>query len=119
MEIEQALAVIRRLADGLHPDTADPFERDSPYQLPQVIRALHRAVLALEFQQEKEHTRRALPANAGKPWSDEEDTRLLDELRHGISLQSIAISHSRRVGSIVARLVHLRKTYSSVPRVNA
>ena len=69
MEIHEALEVVRRLADGLHPENGESLGGDSLYQHPQAVRALNRAVLALEFQQERERSRRSLPANAGKPWS--------------------------------------------------
>ena len=109
MEIHEALEIVRKLADGLHPETAEPLHHESLFQLPQTVRALNRAVLALEFQEHKLRPRRAMPQNSGKPWSDEEDARLLQELRTGIALHEIASKHSRRVGSVVARLMRLRR----------
>lgn len=108
MEISEALEVVRRLADGLHPDTTEPLNNDSVFQLPRTVRALHRAVVALEFQQRKERPRRLTPLNAGKPWSDEEDARLALELRKGIALDEIARIHNRRMGSVVARLMRIK-----------
>jgi hypothetical protein len=70
---------------------------------------LNRAVGALEFQDERERTKKFLPANAGKPWSNQEDTQICEELRHGLSFEQIAKSHNRTSGSIVARLVRLGK----------
>jgi len=49
MEIQEALDVVRRLADGLHPENGESLGKDSLYQHPQAVRALSRAVLALEF----------------------------------------------------------------------
>lgn len=108
MEIAEALEVTRRLADGLHPDTAEPLSDDSVFQLPRIVRALHRAVLALEFQQRKERPRKLMPANTGKPWSEEEDARLELELRRGMALDEIARIHNRRMGSVVARLMRIK-----------
>jgi hypothetical protein len=107
MEIQEALEVIRRLADGLHPENGEILGGDSFYQHPRTVRALNRAVQALEFQQQRERSRRSLPANAGKPWSSEEDARICEELRHGTNFQEIAKIHNRTAGSIVARLICL------------
>lgn len=118
MEIHEALEIVRKLADGLHPETGQVLQNDCLYQNPQAVRALHCAVHALELQQARERARRSLPANAGKPWTDQEDAQLHAELRRGTSLQEIATAHNRRVGSVVARLVRLRKSSanSGLPR---
>ena len=109
MEIQEALEIVRKLADGLDPQSGQSLVGDSLYQHPQNVRALNRAVQALEFQQQRERARRSLPANAGKPWSDAEDARECDELRRGISFHEIAKIHNRTAGSIVARLIRLGK----------
>jgi len=114
MEIPEALEVTRRLADGLHPHTAEPLSNDSVFQLPRIVRALHRAVLALEFQQRKERPRKLMPANTGKPWSEEEDARLELELRRGMALDEIARAHNRRMGSVVARLMRVDRNNQPV-----
>jgi len=70
---------------------------------------LHRAIGALEFPEERERTRKFLPANAGKPWTNQEDALICDELRRGLSFEQIAQSHNRTSGSIISRLVRLGK----------
>ena|SRR5437868_210798 len=109
MEIEEALGIVRRLADGVHPETGEVLQIDSLYQHPQSVRALHRAIGALEFQDERERARKFLPANAGKAWSGQEDAQICDELRRGLSFEQIAKSHNRTSGSIITRLVRLGK----------
>jgi hypothetical protein len=109
MELQEAIEIVRKLADGLHPETGQSLPDDSLYQHPQAVRALQHAVDALEIQDQKRRTRNSLPPNAGKPWIEEEDARLSEELRRGTSLQEIAVSHNRRVGSIVARIMRLRQ----------
>ncbi len=109
MEIQEALQIIRRMADGLHPETGEAIDAASLYQHPQVVRALNRAVQALEFQQERERAKRSLPANAGKSWTNGEDSQICDELRRGINFEQIARIHNRTQGSIVARLIRLGK----------
>lgn len=109
MEIQEALQIIRRLADGLHPETGGALPADSLYQNPQAVRALQRAVAALERQHEREKLRSSSPPNTGKPWTEKEDTQLAEELRLGITLQAIAAAHCRREGSVVARILRLRQ----------
>lgn len=119
MEIHEALEIVRRLADGVHPETGQSVSTDSPYQHPQAVRALNRAVQALEFQQERERTRRSLPANAGKPWSNAEEAQVCEELRRGVNFQEIARTHGRTAGSIVARLIRLGKITAQANRSTA
>jgi hypothetical protein len=109
MELQEALEIVRKLANGVDPDSGAVLDKNSPFQHPQSVRALNRAVSALELQQERERARHSLPANAGKPWSNNEDTQICDELRRGINFQEIARGHGRTVGSIVARLIRLGK----------
>jgi hypothetical protein len=109
MEIQEAIGIVRKLADGVHPETGEILQKESVYQHPQAVRALHRAIGALEFQEERERTRKFLPANAGKPWSSQEDALICDELRRGLSFEQIAKSHNRTTGSIISRLVRLGK----------
>lgn len=54
MDRATALGILESLADGIHPDTGQAMPTDSPYQHPDVIRALFHAVGAL----------RALPGGA-------------------------------------------------------
>lgn len=109
MEIHEALEIVRRLADGLHPETGETLPSDCLYQNPQAVRALQRAVAALERQHERERVRSSSPPNTGKPWTEIEDAQLAQELNLGVTLQAIAAAHSRREGSIVARILRLRQ----------
>lgn len=121
MEIPEALEVVRKLASGTNPETEEALPRESMYLNPQAVRALHCAIAALEFQQERERARRFLPANAGKAWTHQEDAQICEELRRGINFEGIARAHNRTVGSIIARFVHLGKisaTPQSVPQTS-
>jgi hypothetical protein len=79
------------------------------------VRAFHRAVGALEYMEERERSRRTLPANAGKSWSRAEDEQVCEELRRGIDFHQIAKTHNRTVASIIARLVTLGKISPNTP----
>ena len=109
METQEALRIMRALADGLSPQTGEALAADSIYQIADNVRAMHRAVGALEFVLERDEMRKALPPNAGKSWTHEEDQQVCDELRRGTNFQQIAKAHNRTVGAILARLVKLGK----------
>jgi hypothetical protein len=106
MEEARALTIVTTLASGVDPLTGELFAADSPYQSPDVIRALYIAVRALEAAGRR---RTRGPAgessNAGKPWSDEEDRRLLSAFDNGERLAELAQAHGRTRGGIQARLI--------------
>jgi hypothetical protein len=106
MEIQEAIKVIRALADGVNPETRELLRSDSVCRNPQAVMALNRALAALVTQQERELKK---PAGAGKYWSHAEDEQVCEELRKGMDFKEIAKIHSRTVPSIVARLVKLGK----------
>jgi hypothetical protein len=74
MDETQARKIISVLADGCDPMTGEKLE--SPVlQHGDVIRALHVAVRALEARIKGRGSRARTPANAGKPWTEEEDRK--------------------------------------------
>jgi hypothetical protein len=114
MEIGKALKIMRALADGASPETGGAGRRlDVSVHSRRV--AFHRAVGALEYLEERERSRRTLPANTGKSWSRAEDEQVCEELRRGIDFHQIAKTHNRTVGSIIARLVKLGKIGPNTP----
>jgi DNA-binding NarL/FixJ family response regulator len=106
MEIQEAIKVIRALADGVHPETRESLQADSIYRNPQAVMALNRALAALVTQQERELKK---PASAGQHWSRAEDKQVCEELRKGMNFEEIAKTHNRTVPSIIVRLVKLGK----------
>lgn len=78
MELEKAISIIKALSDGIDPYTGEQYPLDSPYQAPDTVRALIAAITALEKQQKSIVRQLNLPSSAGKPWSEEEDNRLLE-----------------------------------------
>jgi len=106
METQEAIHVIRALADGLNPATREPLQNDSACRNPQAVMALNRALAALVTQQERELKK---PAGAGRYWSRTEDQQVCEELRKGMDFDEIAKTHHRTVASIIVRLVKLGK----------
>ena len=107
MDIQEALDIVRKLSDGLDPDSGSSCRSDSILHNPRVIIALHRATGALEAQAERELERQNQPRNAHRYWSKAEDQQLCQELRQGDDLRQIAKRHNRTVPSIAARLIKI------------
>lgn len=106
MEIDQAIKVIRALANGVHPESGATLDEGSVCRAPEAVKALNRALAALVAQEDREKKR---PKNAGKNWSHEEDAQICEELRQGIDFNQIAQTHNRSLAAILARLVKLGK----------
>lgn len=106
MDDNKALSIVSALANGVNPQTGESFEVDSPYQAADVIRALYVAVRALEMSNRSRArgNRARLPANAGKPWAEQEDRELLEKFDAGLSLAQLAQAHDRTLAGIQARL---------------
>jgi hypothetical protein len=112
MELQIARQIIDTLAQGIHPVTGEAMPEDSPYNAPPVIRALHAVSRALEGTgeaPEPARTRRALPPNAGKPWSPQEDAALETAFEAGVALKQVAQELGRTAFAVEQRLVRLGK----------
>lgn len=102
------LKILAALAEGVHPATGELLPADCPYHTPKVVRALFRAIRAIEARAPKpERPRAGLPANAGKPWSVDEDKLLLVAFDQGQAIKDIAQLHQRTYAGIEARLEKL------------
>jgi hypothetical protein len=106
----QALNIVTTaLADGVDPETGEIYPPESPYQRSHIVRALYAASRALERANEAEQRKRRLPANTGKPWSEEDDARLGAGYDAGRPVEDLSREHSRTRGAIQARLMKLGK----------
>lgn len=109
MEIQEAIKVIRALANGMDPDSGEVLKDDSVCRVANNVRALNRALGALVSLEEREQKK---PGHAGTYWTRAEDQQVCEELRKGINFEEIARAHSRTVPSVVARLIKLGKITS-------
>ncbi len=103
----EAKKIIDALANGIDPKTGETLPDQSTFNSPQVIRALIVAVRALEIAAKRAERANALPENAGRSWSDQEDHELLALFDAKVPVKDIAQKHSRTLGAIAARLVRL------------
>jgi hypothetical protein len=133
MELSEALQVVSALADGRNPVTGQPLSVDHVCQHPQVVRSLCTVVLHL-----REMARIASPPargdhepfdlipqtrqvpcgyepaqaslrNAGKPWTAQEETKLVQAFDGGASIGQLSRQHGRTRQAIHGRLYRLGK----------
>ncbi|MBO9675449.1 MAG: hypothetical protein J7577_18520 [Sphingobacteriaceae bacterium] len=81
------LEILQALATGTDPITGEVFPADSPYNQPEIIRALFFALDELRAVAEK--------GNQGLAWSEEEDKLLAGRFNEGIKITQLAKLHSR------------------------
>lgn len=119
MDHEQAADIIRQLGDGLDPNTGQPFPMDSPFQHPQIVRALFVARQALDRSSSGRGKAKPRAEHAGLPWSDDEDRRLAEAYDAGTPAKDLAGQHKRSIAAIQARLVKLGKIPAAESRFRA
>ena len=108
MDIIRAKEIVRTLADGIDPTTGEVLPAESVYNSPEVIRALF-AVLEASTPNTQLQNR-----NAGKPWTEIEEEKLIDEYASKIKISDIAKEHGRTYRAIESRLERLglkKKTF--------
>lgn len=105
MDMTQALAIVRSLANGVDPESGEVFPPESAYQRPMVVRALYEAASVLERAERFERRRAQMPVKTGEPWSEDEDRKLLAAFDAGRALQELASAHERTMGAVRARLL--------------
>lgn len=108
---QEALFTLRSLAEGKHPLTGTPLPDESCYQSAKVLRALLTGIEALEktAKVRNRSSSKPLPAAAGKPWTTQEEERLVVAFEEGGSLADLANKHQRTKYAIESRLIKLGK----------
>jgi hypothetical protein len=111
MELNEARAIVTTLANGVDPVTGEVFTADSPYNTPQVIRALHTVLkwtpeprLTLD-ERRQVNLELGRPGNYGLPWTDQARAEVARGFQAGATLSALAEEHERTLGSITAELV--------------
>ncbi len=113
MDLFTALNKVETLANGVDPNTGEVFQPDSPYNQPDVIRALYTVLTAAKprnkvkktkEQKQQENVARGLPKNAGLPWTEEGRQELIEQFNAGGQFNQLAELHERTQGSIIAEL---------------
>ena len=105
MDIERAKDLLTALADGVNPITGELLPSYDSCNQAEIVRALHTAVATLE--KAAKRASKPLPDNAGKPWTVEEEARLVASYRSGKNGAELAAEHNRTKVAIASRLVKL------------
>lgn len=107
MDADKAIEIVRKLADGVDPFTGERFPSSSPYQNADTVRALYMALDGLDRVKRSKTRQHDGPPKAGKPWTKEEEQRVLDQFDAKVDVSDIAQELERTEGAIWARLEKL------------
>src|SRR5688572_26815972 len=105
----RSLEILKSLRDGINPFTGETLSIENHFQHPETVRALYKAVEAMEFFEARMRQRRNLPKNTGITWTKEEDEKLVRGFEAGEPFSVLARDHDRTSGAIEARLIKLGK----------
>ena len=114
MELNESRKNVNTLAQGIDPTTGEVFSAESPYNDPEVIRALFSI---LEFVKNPTRPRRSVeerrqenievgrPKNSGLPWTEEDRALIKSGFQEGIAVGKLAATLGRSSGAIVAEII--------------
>ncbi len=102
MELTRAIEYLTTLADGIDPATGEILPDGHICNRGDTVRALYAVLQSADKKKE-----RKLPANAGQPWTQDEEQRLLEGYHAGQSITQLATTHGRTRGAIESRLQRL------------
>jgi hypothetical protein len=114
MELNEARTIVGTLAQGIDPTTGEVFAQDSPYNHPDVIRALFTLSelggrarpprLSLDERRQR-NLDQGRPRNSGLPWSDDDRVQVAAGFRDGSTIQELATRFERSRSAIVAEVL--------------
>ncbi|KFX01153.1 hypothetical protein [Pectobacterium carotovorum] len=110
MELSEAKDIVTALINGIDPTTGEVLPEGSPYNDPQVIRALFTVWSTIETKktlEEKQHEniQAGRPKNAGLAWNEESKALLASKFQNGTSIDELVTNFERTKGSIVSELM--------------
>ena len=103
MDIARAREIISALAEGVDPTTGEVLPDNSVYNKGEIVRAFYAVLNHLEEKKPKKN----MPANAGKPWTKEDEDLLVSLYRSGTPKRDICKTMQRTESGVAARLVRL------------
>ncbi len=103
MEMDRAIEVVEKLADGIDPVSGEKHGEDSPYQQADTVRALHTLLGAVKGVG-AEQVKKDGPPKAGKAWSEAEEKEMVEMFDANVKVVDIATTLERTKGAIWARL---------------
>ena len=123
MDPTRAIEIVKQLADGVDPTTGQHFPPNSPYQQADTVRALYLALDGLDRLKRVKERQGDGPPKAGRPWTKDEEARMLQQFDAKVDVAAIAQELNRTSGAIWARLEKVgriqRKDYPGAPKLYA
>lgn len=104
MNATDARIILELLLDGVHPITGEILPDDHVCVHPHVVRALHKAIIAL---QSEESPNTALKPNVGRPWTADDDAQLRALYAQKRSMEDMCRILKRRPRGVKNRLAYL------------
>lgn len=113
MTQENVISILEGLANGIDPTTGEMLPVHSPYNEPEVIRALFHAIQLIPKakkpkktieQKQQENLEQGLPKNYGLPWGESDVQKVISNYQDGIQVDAIANEFARKPSSIVSLL---------------
>ncbi len=116
MEITRAIKTIEALSEGINPSTGEILPNESPYNDPEVIRALFcvlkytyikkkRAPRKTILEKQKNNIEKGLPKNAGLPWTDVLKEELASRFKSNEDINSLSKHFERSKVAIISELI--------------
>ena len=115
MDRDTVMRQLRAWADGVDPSTGESLPPEHPGQRPESLRVVFAALALLQAQQVivapvvSETDGGGRPRNAGRPWTPDDDVKLVKAFDSGEAIGALASRMERTRGAISARLVKLGK----------
>jgi len=113
MDLEEAKKIIKALANGINPITGELLSDNSPYNEPDVIRALSKILESSKpvkkpkktiEEKQQENITNCRPRNAGLPWTDELKIEVSSKFQAGVTIDELSNRFERTKGAIVSEL---------------
>lgn len=118
MNTAQARRILEQLLEGVHPLTGEILPADHVCAEPEIIRALHKAIQALDQasppppqEQQAKETQKSKSSGSRTrtkaPWTEKEDQYLREQWQAGQPVEEIAKQVKRNTRTVSCRLVYL------------
>lgn len=114
MELNESRNIVKTLAQGVHPTTGEVFPPESPYNDPEVIRALFSILecvkqarkprMSLE-ERRRQNLELGRPGNCGLPWTDDDRAAVKSGFSDGTTIEKLAARLERSSAAIVAEVI--------------
>jgi len=103
LDIIKAKEILSALAEGIDPTTGEVLPDNSVCNKGEIVRAFYAILNCLDEKKPKKN----MPANAGMPWTKEDEDLLVKLYHSGAAKGDICKTLQKTESGIAARLVHL------------